>query len=157
MAPKKEAGTSTALKERPKASKNIKQAEFLLQAQPPTSCCKGTSSCSTSASTPNKKAQEATTLIPPSEVKKGPKTRIIVKYDVGYANQLYVRGKGANLSWNHGIPLKNIKADEWIWETDSSFKACEFKVLINDQQYEGGQNHPLACGASIQYTPNFDI
>lgn len=87
--------------------------------------------------------------------KKGPQTRIVVHYDTGFNNKLTLRGKGASLNWDHGIELKNIKNDEWIWETDALFSACEFKVLINDHQYEVGENHPLNCGSTIQYTPQF--
>jgi len=85
----------------------------------------------------------------------GPKTRVVVKYDVGFNNTIYIRGKGANLNWDKGILLKNVKADEWIWECELSFTKCEFKMLINDKQYEIGENHPLNCGATVQYTPKF--
>jgi hypothetical protein len=87
--------------------------------------------------------------------KKGPITRVTVKYDVGFSNALYLRGKGANLNWDRGVMLKNVKSNEWLWETDVPFSSCEFKVLINDRQYEVGENHPLTCGTSIQYTPRF--
>ena len=87
--------------------------------------------------------------------KKGPISRITVKYDVGFANALFLRGKGAGLSWDKGIALKNVKTDEWVWETDQSFTSVEFKVLINDKEYEIGDNHSLTCGASIQYAPQF--
>jgi hypothetical protein len=85
----------------------------------------------------------------------GPKTRITLKFDVGFSNALYLRGQGANLSWEKGILLKNVNADEWIWETNVPFTFCEFKVLVNDDTYEIGQNHTLTCGASICYTPQF--
>lgn len=83
------------------------------------------------------------------------KTRITIKYDVGFSNSLYLRGKGANLSWDRGVPLKNVKNDEWVWETDAPFNTCEFKVLINDQRFEEGENHPLNPGGNISYTPRF--
>lgn len=86
----------------------------------------------------------------------GPKTRITIIYDVGFSNALFLRGQGAKLSWEQGVPLTNVKADEWVWETTEPFTICEFKVLLNDQEYESGQNHTLSCGASIQYTPHFD-
>lgn len=83
------------------------------------------------------------------------KTRITVKYDVGFNNHLFIRGKGAGLSWEKGIPLKNVKADEWVWESDAPFNQGEFKILINDKHYETGENHQLPHGASITYTPHF--
>ena len=87
--------------------------------------------------------------------KKKDRTRITVKYDVGFTNTLYLRGMGASLNWEKGIPMKNVKKDEWIWETDSPFTTLEFKVLINDRDYETGENHKLSHGHSIQYTPKF--
>lgn len=92
---------------------------------------------------------------PGTNIQKSTKSRIIIKFDVGFSNILYLRGKGANLNWDQGIPLKNIKADEWIWETETPFTNCEFKVLINDKQYEIGENHLLKPGATVSYTPNF--
>lgn len=83
------------------------------------------------------------------------KTRVVVKYDVGFPNHLTIRGKGANLSWDRGQPLKNLHKDEWVWETDQSFQHCEFKVLINDTSYEVGSNHSLHAGSCVTYTPHF--
>lgn len=83
------------------------------------------------------------------------KTRVTVKYDVGFSNNVFIRGKGANLNWDKGTPLKNLKADEWVWETDGNFSQCEFKVLINDRDFEAGENHTVAAGSSVVYTPRF--
>ena len=132
-------------------------------------CCMGTSSCESSESTADQLAQKhgiatstssiATTkqslVKNKTELKKGPKTRVVIKYDVGFNNFLSLRGKGGGLTWEKGTALKNVKYDEWVWETETSFTTCEFKVLINDCQYEIGENHPISCGASFQYTPQF--
>ncbi len=101
------------------------------------------------------KAHEHTGNCCSADKKTQQKTRITVKYDVGYQNQLYIRGKGADLSWEKGQPLKNVKANEWTWETDAPFNQCEFKILINDQTYENGNNHTLHCGSCVIYTPHF--
>lgn len=89
------------------------------------------------------------------EKKGNVRTRITVKYDIGFSNQLYIRGKGGNLSWNKGEPFKNAKPDEWVWETEASFTQCDFKVLINDRIYENGDNHVINHGATLLYTPHF--
>lgn len=116
-------------------------------------CCMGTQTCAPSETSHHPVGQFST--LSSVEQKKGPKTRITVKYDIGFGNQLYLRGKGASLSWDKGLLLKNIKNDEWVWETNQTFTSCEFKVLINDMRYEIGDNHTLTCGACIQYTPKF--
>jgi hypothetical protein len=113
-------------------------------------CCKGTASCET----PHTHASELPLSAKLDPAKKT-KTKIVVRYDVGFHNFLSVRGKGANLSWERGIPLKNIKADEWVWETDAAFTSGEFKILLNDHHYEIGANHSLSHGASVQYSPKF--
>ncbi len=87
--------------------------------------------------------------------KKGGTTRVTIKYNVGFGNQVFIRGEGANLSWNKGSPLKNTRADEWVWETTQPFTKCQYKVLINDKHYEAGDNHQAACGATHTYTPRF--
>lgn len=84
------------------------------------------------------------------------KTRIVVQCDVGFANTVFVRGIGVpHLSWEKGVALKNVKADEWVWETEEPFNGGEFKVLINDKTYEVGENHPIRPGTSIRINPKF--
>lgn len=83
------------------------------------------------------------------------KTKITVKFDCGFPNHLTIRGQGAGLCWEKGVHLKNVKRDEWVFETDVPFTKGEFKVLINDKTYETGANHTLFPGTSTQYTPNF--
>jgi asparagine synthetase A len=90
-----------------------------------------------------------------AQSKKKTKTRVLIKYDVGFENALYIRGQGADLSWEKGKKLHNVAPDEWLWESSLPFKECEFKVLINDKQYEQGENHHLSGGSAIQYTPRF--
>ena len=83
------------------------------------------------------------------------KTRILVRYNVGYDNHLFIRGSAGGLNWERGVMLKNIGPDEWVWESTAPFQDCEFKVLINDRQFESGENHHIRDGAAVQYTPNF--
>ncbi|MFV0341168.1 MAG: hypothetical protein ACK5MA_11185 [Parachlamydiaceae bacterium] len=84
-----------------------------------------------------------------------PKTKLSIKYDCGYPNTLTIRGEGGNLSWDKGIPLKNIKSNEWVFETDTVFNKCQFKILINDEIYETGANRIMVHGTQSHYTPKF--
>ncbi len=84
------------------------------------------------------------------------KTKIIVKYDCGIPNNLFIRGEGvASLSWDKGEILHNAASDEWIWETERPFTDMEFKILINDSQYEIGENHRVSYGATHIISPKF--
>jgi hypothetical protein len=84
-------------------------------------------------------------------------TTVTIKYDVGFGNWLSIRGEGAHLQWNKGVNLKNIRSDEWVWETEQPFEACEFKILINDKIYETGHNHFITSGSTVTYTPSFQV
>jgi hypothetical protein len=117
-------------------------------------CCSGNPSCTTHAAHHHSIGSTAHAA-PTNSAQKNTKTRIVIKYDVGFNNSLYLRGNGHSLSWEKGIPLKNSKTDEWVWESDQPFSSLEFKVLINDKQYEAGDNHKVLCGGTIQYTPRF--
>jgi len=87
--------------------------------------------------------------------KKGEVTLLVVEYDCGFANQLTIRGDGAGLCWNQGIPLKNIDSTHWEWSPKKTFHVLQFKILINDQRYEEGENHTLHQGDTYTLTPQF--
>ncbi len=78
-----------------------------------------------------------------------------VHYDAGFGNALFIRGAGAGLDWEKGIALKNTASDVWVWETDRPFETATFKLLLNDVQYEVGENRVLTLGETIQCTPRF--
>ncbi len=87
---------------------------------------------------------------------KSANTKIVVKCNCGFTNNLYLRGEGIRgLSWDKGTLMKCTKADEWIWETDSPFNHAKIKVVLNDKQYEIGENHEVDCGRSITFSPRF--
>lgn len=99
-------------------------------------------------------SQQAST-VDSATARKPTTTRLKVRCNCGFNNNLFIRGKGANLSWDKGSPLKNVRADEWIWETTVPFTQCEYKILINDKTYEQGENHHLRCGDAQEHSPRF--
>lgn len=84
------------------------------------------------------------------------KTRIVVQVEEDFPSELYLRGEGVSgLSWEKGVHMKHERPEEWIFETDEPFSTGSFKVLVNDQTYELGENHTLYPGASIRINPKF--
>lgn len=88
-------------------------------------------------------------------MRKGVITQVVVHCDCGFGNNLFIRGEGPGLSWDHGVQLRNVKCDEWIWQTNETFTDCQFKILANDTHYETGDNHHVACGKVITIEPHF--
>ena len=84
------------------------------------------------------------------------RTKIVVKCNCGFQNNLYIRGEGIRgLSWDKGMLMKCTKDDEWVWETKSDFRKGQVKILLNDALFEQGENHDIACGKSITFAPEF--
>lgn len=110
--------------------------------------------------TPGKKhhspSTSGTTTVPSKSKETKTKTRIIAHFDCGFPNSLFIRGEGiSTLSWDKGIAMKNISPNEWIWESDRPCSTVQFKVLINDNCYEQGENHTTAYGQATEFSPKF--
>ena len=101
---------------------------------------------------PAKKAVAPKAKIP---TKKALKTSIIARIDVGFGNQLYIRGTGADLSWEKGLPLENVSAYEWAFATTEATSDVTFKFLINDELWAEGDNVTAAEGATSISSPVF--
>ena len=101
---------------------------------------------------PTKKAVAPKAKIP---TKKALKTSIIARVDVGFGNQLYIRGAGAGLSWDKGLPLENVSAYEWAFATTKAKSDVTFKFLINDELWAEGDNVTVAKGGSSISSPVF--
>jgi len=87
--------------------------------------------------------------------KKALKTSIIARVDVGFGNQLYIRGAGADLSWEKGLQLENVSAYEWTFSTNEAKSDVTFKFLINDELWAEGDNVTVAKGGSSISSPVF--
>lgn len=78
---------------------------------------------------------------------------IVVEYDAGDSgNKLYIRGEGP-LSWDEGVLLKDLKNGYWVFELPlgHEHKPFEFKILINDKQWEARENHKTRVGTTMKF------
>lgn len=82
-------------------------------------------------------------------------TTIIVRCDAGYGNQLFLRGQGPGLSWDQGVAMRNISADEWVWTAPAANRTIELKVLLNDNHWSAGENITVPAGARQVLFPAF--
>jgi hypothetical protein len=101
---------------------------------------------------PTKKAAAPKAKSPSTKVVK---TSIVARVDVGFGNQLYVRGSGAGLSWDKGLPLDNVSSYEWAFASTQAKSDVTFKFLINDEIWAEGENITAAKGGSSISSPVF--
>lgn len=105
--------------------------------------------------TATKKTATKKTTARKTAVRKTLKTSIVAYVDVGYGNTLYIRGEGAGLNWEKGIPLKNVSAAEWAFETNKATGTLNYKFLINDQVWATGDNLTIQAGSKSISSPQF--
>jgi hypothetical protein len=79
---------------------------------------------------------------------------IEAKIDVGFGNNLFLRGQGEGLSWDRGIPLENVDSKTWRLIVPAKDKV-QFKLLINDAVWCKGEDLVAAPGKKVQVTPAF--
>ena len=80
---------------------------------------------------------------------------VIAKIDVGFGNELFIRGESGGLSWEKGLPMNCKANDEWHWESSSIKKPTSFKLLINDSEWSVGENETVTPSATCNTTPSF--
>lgn len=82
-------------------------------------------------------------------------TRIVAHVDVGWGKQLYIRGEGAGLSWEQGIPMLCENDTEWHWIAETDACAISFKFLIDDKIWALGENITINAGDVHISEPSF--
>lgn len=93
--------------------------------------------------------------IVPTEDSSSKLTRIIVKYNVGWGNQLFIRGTGAGLNWHKGVLMQCVGEDEWLWEQLVSQGGLKFKVLVNDEIWNLDEDSAVDAGDTVIFHPSF--
>ena len=84
------------------------------------------------------------------------KTRIIVHYDTGFGNALYIRGSTLPLSWSFGQRCDNLDSGTWVFELERPESGVIFfKLLLNDALWEQGGNHRIEVGSVLECWPRF--
>ena len=83
-----------------------------------------------------------------------PVTTIEAKIDVGFGNNLFVRGEGAGLSWDKGSPLKCVAPSTWQWSGEAG-APLKCKLLLNDSVWMSGEDLVITPGKRVEVTPAF--
>ncbi len=60
-------------------------------------------------------------------------TRLLVTAYIGIGNRLFIRGNGAGLSWEKGVPLQFVSIGKWRWETLETQLPLSARLYKNDQ------------------------
>jgi hypothetical protein len=101
-----------------------------------------------------KSATPASAASKTSSTKPVTSTTIEAKIDVGFGNQLFVRGEGEGLSWDRGIPLECVDSQTWRLVVPAKDK-LQIKLLINDSVWAKGEDVVVTPGKRVELVPAF--
>jgi len=73
---------------------------------------------------------------------------------VGFGNRVFLRGQGAGLSWERGVPLECVDSKTWRLTVPAQEKLL-FKLLINDSIWAKGEDVVVTPGQRVEITPAF--
>ena len=82
-------------------------------------------------------------------------TTINAAVDVGFGNTLFLRGEGAGLSWEKGIPMDCNGDNIWSISVSDAKESITFKLLINDSHWCAGENQVAKPGETVSVSPCF--
>ncbi|MBO6101633.1 MAG: hypothetical protein J6P03_00065 [Opitutales bacterium] len=82
-------------------------------------------------------------------------TKVVVKFDAGWGNNLFIRGSGAGLNWQQGVLMQCVDSAEWIWENKVAKGSVDFKILVNDEVWSIGEDYSVSAGDTLTVYPEF--
>jgi hypothetical protein len=82
-------------------------------------------------------------------------TMVHAKVNIGWGNTLYIRGEGAGLSWDSGIPMDCKGDDAWSWSSKNVQGRIVFKFLLNDEIWSVGDDLSASAGSTTTCYPSF--
>lgn len=68
---------------------------------------------------------------------------------------LCVRGEGAGLNWQEGVPMSYEGNDRWSWKGENVAQTVVCQVYLNDEIAAFGEDITLAPGQTLEITPSF--
>ena len=82
-------------------------------------------------------------------------TTISAQIDIGFGNQLFIRGDGPGLSWDRGLLMECVADNQWQVVLAESARPILFKFLVNDLSWSAGEDYTAAPGAGVVIEPTF--
>lgn len=81
-------------------------------------------------------------------------TLITIQYPARLGEHLYIRGEGSGFTWGQKVPLISIDANTWQLRQPMQGE-FRFKILLNNEEWETGNDHPAKGGDAVSATPVF--
>jgi hypothetical protein len=99
---------------------------------------------------------EVVQLLPSRASVKKNDTVLTVSILIGIGNKPYLRGSGAGLNWDSGVPMEFEEIGKWSWVAPADFDgSVELQLFRNDEDADRKGTHVLQAGQKLEVTPVF--
>jgi len=92
---------------------------------------------------------------PKPKTSSGGTTSVIANVMIGIGNKPYLRGEGAGLSWDEGVPMNFIEIGKWAWTPPRKNASLTVQVYRNDEDPDSAGKIEVKSGEEIEITPEF--
>jgi hypothetical protein len=83
-------------------------------------------------------------------------TAIIASVFIGIGNKPYVRGSGAGLNWEAGVPMEFEEIGKWRWLAPADMDGpVEIQLFRNDEDPDTSGRYTLEPGQQLELSPSF--
>jgi len=83
-------------------------------------------------------------------------TAVIASVFIGIGNKPYVRGNGAGLNWENGVPMEFEEIGKWRWIAPADLEApVELQLFRNDVDLDSSGKYTLEPGQKLELSPVF--
>ena len=89
------------------------------------------------------------------ESSSGGTTSVVANVMIGIGNKPFLRGEGAGLSWDEGVPMNFIEIGKWAWTPTRKNASLTVQVYRNDEEPDKGGKIEVKSGQEIEITPEF--
>ena len=80
---------------------------------------------------------------------------LIAHLNIEISSTPYVRGEGAGLSWNEGIPMEFIEIGKWEWKVENAVESTSCRIFKDDSLAAKGDDIVINVGERAEVYPVF--
>ena len=80
---------------------------------------------------------------------------LIAHLNLDISSTPYVRGEGAGLSWNEGVPMEFIEIGKWEWTVENAEESTSCRIFKDDSLAARGDDIVIEVGERAEVYPEF--
>ena len=80
---------------------------------------------------------------------------LIAYLNIDISSTPYVRGEGAGLSWDEGVPMEFVEIGKWQWTVENALESTSCSIFKDDSLAARGDDIVIKVGEKVEVYPKF--